>query len=128
MSRMHKSLADASTQIGLQQWSPPTPIPRAGQRYTLNHLTGSSDSAIIAQQAIEHRQHFSIMIVVTASATDATRLFDEISVFAPQLKVRLLPDWEILPYDAFSPHQDLVSHWLVNTKTDGELGIESVGR
>lgn len=109
---MHKSLADASTQIGLQQWSPPTPIPRAGQRFTLNHLTGSSDSAIIAQQAIEHRQHFSIMIVVTASATDATRLFDEISVFAPQLKVRLLPDWEILPYDAFSPHQDLVSERL----------------
>ena len=32
--------------------------------------------------------------------------------FAPQLAVHLLPDWETLPYDQFSPHQDLVSERL----------------
>ncbi|HET8702864.1 transcription-repair coupling factor, partial [Castellaniella sp.] len=32
--------------------------------------------------------------------------------FAPELRVRQLPDWETLPYDAFSPHQDLVSERL----------------
>jgi transcription-repair coupling factor (superfamily II helicase) len=30
----------------------------------------------------------------------------------PQLRVRLLPDWETLPYDSFSPHHDLVSERL----------------
>ncbi|MGC5271640.1 hypothetical protein ACPXAU_24635, partial [Salmonella enterica] len=28
------------------------------------------------------------------------------------LRCHLLPDWETLPYDAFSPHQDLVSERL----------------
>src|SRR5690606_30380659 len=37
---------------------------------------------------------------------------DEIPQFAPDLRVRQLPDWETLPYDAFSPHQDLVSQRL----------------
>jgi transcription-repair coupling factor (superfamily II helicase) len=32
--------------------------------------------------------------------------------FAPGLTVALLPDWETLPYDHFSPHQDLVSQRL----------------
>jgi transcription-repair coupling factor (superfamily II helicase) len=26
--------------------------------------------------------------------------------------VHLLPDWETLPYDSFSPHQDLISERL----------------
>ena len=42
-------------------------------------------------------------------AGDAQRLFEEIPWFAPQARVRLLPDWETLPYDSFSPHHDLVS-------------------
>ena len=32
--------------------------------------------------------------------------------FAPGLRVCLLPDWETLPYDQFSPHPDLVSERL----------------
>jgi hypothetical protein len=52
------------------------------------------------------------MIVFCAQAQEAQRLLEEIPVFAPQLKTRLLPDWEILPYDHFSPHQDLISERL----------------
>ena len=50
--------------------------------------------------------------MVSATALDAQRLVDEIAWFAPQLRVCLLPDWETLPYDQFSPHQDLVSERL----------------
>ncbi|MCX8016819.1 MAG: transcription-repair coupling factor, partial [Rhodocyclaceae bacterium] len=39
-------------------------------------------------------------------------LAEEIGWFAPDLRVHLLPDWETLPYDHFSPHQDLVSERL----------------
>ena len=52
------------------------------------------------------------MVVFCAQAQEAQRLAEEIPAFAPQLQVRLLPDWEILPYDHFSPHQDLVSERL----------------
>ena len=48
----------------------------------------------------------------TESAWQAQRLLQEIPFFAPQLRVHMLPDWETLPYDHFSPHHDLVSERL----------------
>ena len=53
-----------------------------------------------------------MLAVLTASASDAQRLLREIPWFAADLRVRLLPDWETLPYDGFSPHHDLVSERL----------------
>ena len=92
--------------------APPIPAPRAGQRFTFSGLVGSADAALIAQSALRHRADFSVMIVFCAQAQEAQRLLEEIPAFAPQLKTRLLPDWEILPYDHFSPHQDLISERL----------------
>ncbi|QKM64723.1 transcription-repair coupling factor [Polynucleobacter tropicus] len=92
--------------------APPVPAPRAGQRFTFSGLIGSADAALLAQSAIRYRNDFSVMVVFCAQAQEAQRLAEEIPAFAPQLKVRLLPDWEILPYDHFSPHQDLVSERL----------------
>src|SRR5690606_14601914 len=37
---------------------------------------------------------------------------DEMAFFAPDLRCALFPDWETLPYDTFSPHQDLISERL----------------
>lgn len=91
---------------------PPIPAPRAEQRFTFSGLIGSADAALIAQSALRYRGNFSVMVVFCAHAQDAQRLLEEIPAFAPQLKTRLLPDWEILPYDHFSPHQDLVSERL----------------
>jgi len=91
---------------------PPIPAPRAGQRFTFSGVIGSADAALIAQSALRYRGNFSVMVVFCAQAQDAQRLLEEIPAFAPQLKTRLLPDWEILPYDHFSPHQDLVSERL----------------
>jgi len=109
---MQKLSADSLAKSSCVTWSPPLPGPRDGQRFTINNLIGSADAAVIAQQALEHRESFSVMVIICANALDAARLQEEIPVFAPQLSVRLLPDWEILPYDAFSPHQDLVSERL----------------
>ena len=92
--------------------APPIPAPRAGQRFTFSGLVGSADAALLAQSALRYRNDFSVMVVFCAQAQEAQRLVEEIPAFAPQLKVRLLPDWEILPYDHFSPHQDLVSERL----------------
>jgi transcription-repair coupling factor (superfamily II helicase) len=74
-------------------------------RYT--QLYGSSDALALAQLAAK-----SPLVVVAANALEAQRLVEEIPFFAPELRVHLLPDWETLPYDHFSPHQDLVSERL----------------
>jgi transcription-repair coupling factor (superfamily II helicase) len=68
----------------------------------------SADALTIAQLAAPGR----CLTVVTASPLEAQRLLDEIAWFAPTLRVHLLPDWETLPYDNFSPHQDLISERL----------------
>ena len=84
------------------------PSPHPGQRLRLSGLAGSSDALAISQLAQSTRP----LVVLTAHALDARRLQDEIRWFAPTLSVQLLPDWETLPYDHFSPHQDLVSERL----------------
>ena len=71
-------------------------------------LAGSSDALTIARMAAESRP----LSVVAATALDAQRLLEEIRWLAPELRTFLLPDWETLPWDTFSPHQDLVSDRL----------------
>ena len=75
----------------------------ARRRFT--GLAGSADSLALARLAAQEKP----LAIVTATAQDAQRLVDEIAWLARELRVCLLPDWETLPYDQFSPHQDLVS-------------------
>ncbi len=75
-------------------------------RYT--RLIGSSDTLALAQFAGKN----SPLAIIAANAQEAQRLVEEIPFFGPGLRVHLLPDWETLPYDHFSPHQDLISERL----------------
>ena len=84
------------------------PPPKVGQRVALPALAGSCDAMTIAQLA--DGRH--LLAVITASPLEAQRLAEEIGWFAPGLRIHLLPDWETLPYDHFSPHQDLISERL----------------
>ena len=81
---------------------------QASGRRRYSHLHGSSDALALARLALEAKP----LIVFCASALDAQRLCEEIPYFAPGLAVNMLPDWETLPYDSFSPHQDLISERL----------------
>jgi transcription-repair coupling factor (superfamily II helicase) len=87
---------------------PPFQLPVAGQRTSTALLHGSSDAPALAALAARARP----LLVLTESAWQAQRLLQEIPFFAPQLRVHMLPDWETLPYDHFSPHHDLVSERL----------------
>ena len=84
------------------------PPPAAGMRHRYSGLAGSADALALAELAASGRP----LVVLTASAADAQRLTQELPYFAPKLRVLLLPDWETLPYDQISPHQDLVSDRL----------------
>ncbi|WP_409574933.1 transcription-repair coupling factor [Sulfuritalea sp.] len=83
-------------------------LPKPGQRLDLPLLAASADALALAQLARPGQ----LLAVVTASPLEAQRLAEEIAWFAPELRVHLLPDWETLPYDSFSPHQDLISERL----------------
>ncbi len=86
---------------------PLTPTP-GSRTTTFPPLHGSADALALAELARRARP----MAIITETAQDAERLREEIAFFDPTLRVFLLPDWETLPYDRFSPHQDLISERL----------------
>ena len=88
------------------------PAIAAGKRYTLPRPTGSGDALLLARLGQARAAEKRLLAIITAEAADAQRLADELPFFAPGLRVALFPDWETLPYDSFSPHQDLISERL----------------
>jgi transcription-repair coupling factor (superfamily II helicase) len=94
--------------VPLQALLPQLRLPDNDRRQSLPPLAGSADALALARLAGQGRP----LAVITANPLDAQRLREEVSWFDPALRVYLLPDWETLPYDSFSPHQDLVSERL----------------
>ncbi len=82
------------------------------KRFTLPRPPSSADSLLLAELAEREQAAGRAIVVFTANAADAQRLQDELSFFAPEMRTALFPDWETLPYDTFSPHQDLISERL----------------
>ncbi len=101
-----------------------------GKRFTLPRPAGSADAMLLARLGEREKAAGKPMTVVTANANDAQRLLDEIAFFAPSLRCALFPDWETLPYDTFSPHQDLISERLATlwriSQRDKDTGADVV--
>ncbi len=76
-------------------------------------LRGSAP-ALALWQAVQ-REDAGLMLAVTASSQEAQQLETELRFYAGKQAaeaIHSLPDWETLPYDVFSPHQDIVSQRL----------------
>ncbi|MDM0044288.1 transcription-repair coupling factor [Variovorax dokdonensis] len=83
-----------------------------GKRFTLPRPPLSADALLLARLAEREKTAGRATAVFAADANDAQRLLEEVAFFAPELRCALFPDWETLPYDSFSPHQDLISERL----------------
>ncbi|MES2580176.1 MAG: transcription-repair coupling factor [Pseudomonadota bacterium] len=90
--------------------------PKPGQKSRFSYAANGLDSLSLASLACSLKTTLSAkkspLVVITSNAFEAQRLLEEIPYFAPELSVHLLPDWETLPYDVFSPHPDLISERL----------------
>ena len=103
-------------------------LPESGRRLVLPPLAGSADALALAQIGLAAQHRHRMLAIICSDALAATRLAQEIAWFAPTLAVGAFPDWETLPYDHFSPHQDLVSERLATLYriTRGECDIALV--
>ena len=90
-----------------------TPWPATpGTRTALGPLPGAASTAAIAELAARSEMQRPVVVLV-ASSTEAHTLERELPLFLPHpVPILTLPDWETLPYDHFSPHQDIVSQRL----------------
>src|SRR5438105_364493 len=98
----------------------------AGKRFVLPRPPGSADALVLARLAERDKAARQLTTVVTANATDAQRLVAEMPFFCPDLRVCLFPDWETLPYDSFSPHQDLISERLATLWRISQADVDVV--
>jgi transcription-repair coupling factor (superfamily II helicase) len=83
-----------------------------GKRFTVPRPVGSADALLLARLAERQVAAHQKLAIIAAEPADVQRLQDELLFFAPTLRVAVFPDWETLPYDTFSPHQDLISERL----------------
>ncbi|HHU94926.1 MAG TPA: transcription-repair coupling factor [Alcaligenaceae bacterium] len=98
---------------------------KVGQRYQQPLPPGSGDAFLLADLA---RQSQRPLVIFCADPVDAHRLNSEINLFAPELSVQPFPDWETLAYDAFSPHEDLISARLraLNALLNNEVQVLTI--
>ncbi|GLT18239.1 transcription-repair-coupling factor [Vibrio zhanjiangensis] len=71
----------------------------------VGNLRGASLALAVAELANQHDSH---TLLAVADPQTALKLLQEIEQFTDQT-VSLFPDWETLPYDSFSPHQEIIS-------------------
>src|SRR5215831_1218199 len=89
--------------------SPPVPDP-ATPRLRWHQLYGSAAALALAEAMRADRR---LYVVIADDARALERLSAEVRFFAgEELPLVRLPDWEVLPYDLFSPHPDIVSERL----------------
>ncbi len=74
----------------------------------LANVIAGSDTLALAEIAQSHQ---GLTVVVTPDTRSAVRLSKVLAEFVAQ-PVTFFPDWETLPYDSFSPHQDIISSRL----------------
>jgi transcription-repair coupling factor (superfamily II helicase) len=81
-------------------------LPGAAGKQHWGNLPGAALSLAVAEAASAAKR---FTLLLTADSQSAERLQEELAFFAPDLPVLHFPDWETLPYDVFSPHQDIIS-------------------
>jgi transcription-repair coupling factor (superfamily II helicase) len=105
----------------------PLPDLAPGKRFTLPRPPGSADALLLARFVEKQRgEGRKTTAVFTAEPADTQRLFEELAFFAPALRLAEFPDWETLPYDTFSPHEDLISERLATLWRIGRGEIDVV--
>jgi len=88
----------------------PSSLPESAQPISLGGLLGASVSLLAAELAASLRRP---LLLIAREPRHADQLEAEIRYFAASdLPVVHFVEWETLPYDSFSPHQDIISQRL----------------
>ncbi len=100
-----------SAQDYLSPLQPELPDKSARRRYW-GRLYGSSKALALTAAVEDSRK---LLVIVTADLNSAHRLLEELQFYRPadsHYPILPFPDWETLPYDLFSPYQDIISQRL----------------
>jgi transcription-repair coupling factor (superfamily II helicase) len=86
------------------------PLPSALGRQRWHQLYGSARSLALAEAISADSRAY---LVIARDARELDQLRAELGFFLGGARpIHVLPDWEVLPYDVFSPHPDIISERL----------------
>jgi len=83
-----------------------------GHRLVWSQLHGSALGLVLSNAAKEYQ---GLLVVALEDTTSVFRLAQELRFYlgaTEKTPILTFPDWETLPYDPFSPHQDIISERL----------------
>lgn len=88
----------------------PTLPEKAGNSYHWTNLNGASIGLALSCAIKKAKRP---TLIIAPDSLSAAHLYDELRFFSEDtLQIHSFPDWETLPYDHFSPHQDIISERL----------------
>ena len=91
---------------------------KAGEKRWLGNLQGSS-TALLLKEIVQQQSR--LFIVIARNNQHLGQLESELEFYG--VKPTIFPDWEILPYDRLSPHQDIVSERLAILSNMPKTGV-----
>ncbi|KDC55135.1 transcription-repair coupling factor [Pseudoalteromonas sp. S3431] len=100
--------------MAFEQWAALPWVKSQKDKIQWGQLSGSGLSIAIAEGV---KQQDNLVLIVTPDTPSALRLETELEYLLPDNPVMVFPDWETLPYDHFSPHQDIISARLATLNT-----------
>ncbi len=83
------------------------PLPKGAQR--VSYVATPPGAALALVLADTARSLDAPMLAITTDTASAHALEVDLAAFAGDLPVAHFPDWEILPYDLYAPHPDIIS-------------------
>lgn len=89
----------------------PIRLPKPASKINWGALFGCAKSLSVFNAA---KSHQGVVLLITPDQKSANQLEDELQFIDTNNSLEILnfPDWETLPYDHFSPHQDIISDRL----------------
>lgn len=91
---------------------------KAGEKRWIGSMLGSSAALLFKEISVQSEQLF---VLVARNNQHLGQLESELEFYG--IKPTIFPDWEILPYDRLSPHQDIVSERLSILSNMPQKGI-----
>jgi len=86
-------------------------LPITAEKQRWGGLVGCALPIAIAKWCASNKNQ--VRLLVTPSHQDAYTLYKELQFLLPEAtQLYYFPDWETLPYDQFSPHEDIISERL----------------
>ena len=86
-----------------------TPLSNPGQKTYWGSLYGSADALALVEYAQQQSQ---VILLIANDIAHLDILYKSLNFYNDTLDILKFDNWEVLPYDQFSPHPDITSNRL----------------